>query len=98
MELKSQDQKNHELYEEYKKINSRFRNDNLTLLEQKFNIKSQNTKAIDSLSARQDSNTKRRYLYATNFAINNKDYEVAPYTLSEIYDINLKYLDTIQNQ
>jgi hypothetical protein len=90
--------KNHELYEEYKKINSRFRNDNLTLLEQKFNaIKSQNTKAIDSLSARQDSNTKRRYLYATNFAINNKDYEVAPYvTLSEIYDINLKYLDTIQ--
>jgi hypothetical protein len=100
MELKSQDQKNHELYEEYKKINSRFRDDNLTLLEQKFNaIKSNNTKAIDSLSARQDSNTKRRYLYATNFAINNKDYEVAPYiTLSEIYDINLKYLDTIQNQ
>jgi hypothetical protein len=67
MELKSQDQKNQELYEEYKKINSRFRNDNLTLLEQKFNaIKSNNTKAIDS-HARQDSNTKRRYLY-TNFA------------------------------
>jgi hypothetical protein len=38
MELKSQDQKNHELYEEYKKINSRFRNDNLTLLEQKNSI------------------------------------------------------------
>jgi hypothetical protein len=34
MELKSQDQKNQELYEEYKKINSRFRDDNLTLLEQ----------------------------------------------------------------
>jgi hypothetical protein len=33
MELKSQDQKK-ELYEEYKKINSRFRDDNLTLLEQ----------------------------------------------------------------
>jgi hypothetical protein len=29
--------KNHELYEEYKKISSRFRDDNLTLLEQKFN-------------------------------------------------------------
>ena len=90
--------KNQELYEEYKKVSSRFRDDNLTLLEQKFNaIKSQNTKAIDSLSVKQDSNTKRRYLYATNFAINNKDYEVAPYiTLSDIYDINLKYLDTIQ--
>lgn len=90
--------KNQDLYEEYKKISSRFRDDNLTLLEQKFNaIKSKNTKAVDSLSAKQDSNTKRRYLYATNFAINNKDYEVAPYvTLSDIYDINLKYLDTIQ--
>jgi hypothetical protein len=90
--------KNQELYEEYRKVSSRFRDDNLTLLEQKFNaIKSKNTKAIDSLSVKQDSNTKRRYLYATNFAINNKDYEVAPYiTLSDIYDINLKYLDTIQ--
>ncbi|WP_016991047.1 DUF4369 domain-containing protein [Flavobacterium sp. ACAM 123] len=90
--------KNQELYEEYKKISSRFRDDNLNLLEQKFNaIKSNNTKAVDSLSVKQDSNTKRRYLYATNFAINNKDYEVAPYiTLSDIYDINLKYLDTIQ--
>ncbi len=36
-------------------------------------------------------------MYATNFAINNKEYEVAPYiALSEIYDINMKYLDTIQ--
>jgi hypothetical protein len=90
--------KNQELYEEYKKISSRFRDDNLTLLEQKFNaIKRKNTKAVDSLTARQDSNTKRRYLYVTNFAINHKDYEIAPYiTLSDIYDINLKYLDTIQ--
>jgi hypothetical protein len=40
---------------------------------------------------------KRKYLYATNFAINNKDHEVAPYiALAEIYDINLKFLDTIQ--
>ncbi|MEZ7503808.1 DUF4369 domain-containing protein [Flavobacterium sp. Arc2] len=90
--------KNQELYEDYQKINSRFRDTNLTLLEQKFNaIKNNNKKAIDSLSAKQDSNTKRKYLYATNFAINNKDYEVAPYVaLSDIYDINLKYLDTIQ--
>jgi hypothetical protein len=35
-------------------------------------------------------------LYATNFAINNKDYEVAPYiALSEIYDINLKDLKLV---
>ena len=90
--------KNQELLDEYKKINSRFKDENLTLIEQKFNaIKSKNTIAIDSLSAKQDSNIKRKYLYATNFAINNKDHEVAPYiALSEIYDINIKYLDTIQ--
>ena len=40
---------------------------------------------------------KRKYLYTTNFAVNNGDYEVAPYVaLAEIYDINLKFLDTIQ--
>ncbi|SFF16738.1 DUF4369 domain-containing protein [Flavobacterium xueshanense] len=90
--------KNQEIYEEYKKINSRFTNENLSLIEKKFNaIKSQNTKAVDSLSAKQDSNIKRKYLFATNFALNNRNFEVSPYiALSEIYDINVKYLDTIQ--
>jgi len=90
--------KNQELFDEYKKINSRFSDENLTLIEQKFNaIKSKNTKALDSLNARQESNIKRKYLYATNFAVNNKEHEIAPYiALSEIYDINVKYLDTIQ--
>lgn len=90
--------KNQEIYEEYKKINSRFTDESLVLIEKKFNaIKSQNTKAVDSLSAKQDSNIKRKYLFATNFALNNRDFEVAPYiALSDIYDINVKYLDTIQ--
>lgn len=90
--------KNQEKYEEYQQINSRFRNENLDLIEQKFiAIKNKNTKALDSLNARQDNNTRRKYLFATNFAINNKEYDVSPYiALSEIYDINVKYLDTIQ--
>lgn len=90
--------KNNDLFEEYKKINSRFTDENLTLIEKKFNaIKNNNTKAIDSLNAKQDANTKRKYLFATNFAINNRNYDVAPYiALSDIYDINIKYLDTIQ--
>jgi len=90
--------KNQDKFEEYKKINSRFRDESLTLIEQKFKaFKNNDTKATDSISARQDANIRRKYLFATNFAINNRDYEVAPYiALSEIYDINLKYLDTIQ--
>jgi hypothetical protein len=90
--------KNHEKYEEYQKINSRFRDENLDMIELKFKaLKNNNTKAVDSLNAKQDSNTKRKYLFATNFAINNSDLEVSPYiALSDIYDINVKYLDTIR--
>lgn len=91
--------KNQELYEEYKKTTSRYKDENLTLIEAKFKaIKKQNLKAIDSLSKLQDLNLKRKYLYAVNFAMNNKDHEIAPYiALAEVYDINIKYLDTIQN-
>ena len=90
--------KNQDLYLEYKKIDLRFRDENLDLIEKKFNaLKSQNTKAVDAINEKQNSNIKRKYLFATNFAINNKDHEIAPYiALSEIYDINIKYLDTIQ--
>ncbi|MFL9830806.1 DUF4369 domain-containing protein [Flavobacterium sp. ST-87] len=91
--------KNHDLYEEYKKTSARYKDENLTLIEQKFKaIKRKDSKAIDSLSQLQDLNLKRKYLFAINFAINNKDYEIAPYIgLAEVYDINIKYLDTIQN-
>ncbi len=90
--------KNHELYEEYKKMSSRFKDENLTIIEEKFRAyRLKNQKAFDSLNARQEINTKKKYLFATNFAVNHKDYEIAPYiALSDIYDINIKYLDTIQ--
>ncbi|WP_291102861.1 MULTISPECIES: DUF4369 domain-containing protein [unclassified Flavobacterium] len=90
--------KNQDLFEEYKKINSSFNDKNLDLIEQKFNaLKNKNARMVDSLGTIQDSNIKRKYLFATNFAINNRDHELAPYiALSEIYDINIKYLDTIQ--
>ena len=90
--------KNQDLYYEFKKVDNRFQEEELGLIEKKFNaIKSNNEKEIATITAKQESNIKRKYLYATNFIINNKDYEVAPYlALSEIYDINMKYLDTIQ--
>jgi hypothetical protein len=89
--------KDQDLYYEYKKVDKRFQDESLTLIEKKFNaMKNKNESELTSIVAKQETNIKRKYLYATNFAINNKDYEVAPYiALSEIYDINLKYLDTI---
>ena len=89
---------NHDLYEEFRKINTQFKDENLTIIEQKFKAtKFNNIKKLDSLRTKEESNIKRRYLYATNFAVNHKDHEVSPYiALSEIYDINIKFLDTIQ--
>ena len=41
---------------------------------------------------------RRKYLYTTNFAINNKDSEVSPYlALTEIYNARINLLDTINN-
>jgi len=90
--------KNQDKYGEYKKVASRFNDQNLHLIEARFRaFKANNIKTIDSISEAQAQILKRRYLYATNFAINNKDLEVSPYiALTEISDINLKYIDTIQ--
>ncbi len=90
--------KNQEKYDEYRKVISRFNDENLTLMELKFKaFKTNNIKTIDSIDEKQSINLKRRYLFSTNFALNNKNYEVAPYiALTDIADINLKYLDTIQ--
>lgn len=90
--------KNQEIYEEYKKLASKFKDENLNLIEAKFYAtKYQNVAKIDSINEKMIINTKRKYLYAANFALNHKDAEVSPYiVLSEIQDINLKYLDTIQ--
>jgi len=90
--------KNQDKYDEFKKIMSRFNDEDLSLLERKFNAyKNHNGTQMDSIVKKQEINTRRKYLYVTNFAITNNAMEVAPYVaLTEIPDINLKYMDTIQ--
>lgn len=87
--------KNQELYDEFKKVKSRFTETNLDITEEQLNAYKENKKV--ATQERYDANLKRQYLYAINFALNNKDYEIAPYiALSEIPDANIKFLDTIQ--
>ncbi len=90
--------KNQAKYEEYRKVIARFNDENLSLLEQKFKaIQNKNVSATAILEEKQKQNIKRRYLFVTNFALNNRTMEIAPYlALTEISDINLKYLDTVQ--
>lgn len=90
--------KNQALYDEYKKVVSRFVDQDLDLIEKRINaLKNNKIEEAARIEEEQKGILKRKYLYTTNFAVNHDDYEVAPYVaLAEIYDINLKYMDTIQ--
>ena len=84
---------------EYKEMMKRFNEKNLELIQKNLLAqKAQNEDSIQASVEQYENLLKRRYLYTVNFAINNKDYEVAPYlAISEVYDANIKYLDTIYN-
>ncbi|HEU4496753.1 MAG TPA: DUF4369 domain-containing protein [Flavobacterium sp.] len=90
--------KNQKLFEDYKKIMSRFKDAQLALTEQKLRAFQFKKEAPADLDEKNADNLKRRYLFSINFAMNNRDYEIAPYiALAEVSDANLKYLDTINN-
>jgi hypothetical protein len=84
---------------EFKGITSRFNDQNLELIVAKFDAqKSGDSAQIEKANQVSDNLLRRKYLYAINFAMNNKNSEIAPYiALSEIYNANVKYLDTIYN-
>lgn len=90
--------KNQELYDEYRKVISRYVDQDLSLIQKKLlAYKDNKMDQMGEYESQQKDILKKKYLYTTNFAVNHADYEVAPYVaLAEIYDINLKYLDTIQ--
>lgn len=88
---------NQEKLEEYRTIAKRFNNDNLDLIKESFEAdRSGNDSLLIQAINKQNNLTRRKYLYTINFAVNNKDKEVAPYLmLSHAYDANTKYLDTV---
>ncbi|MBP0905125.1 DUF4369 domain-containing protein [Mariniflexile gromovii] len=87
------------IFEEYKLMRSRFNEQDLDLIKEKFEaLKKGDTSKSKDIQKKSDSNLKRRYLFTVNFALNHKDSEVAPYlALTEIYNAQVKYLDTINN-
>ena len=78
---------------------SKFINRNLELIKENFEAyKANDTALADKTRKMHEGLEKRKYLYTVNFAINNKDSEVAPYlALTELYNANIKLLDTINN-
>jgi hypothetical protein len=87
------------IFEEYKLMMSRFNEQYLDLIKEKFESqKDGDSTTVNSVQDKLDKQLKRRYLFTVNFALNNKDSEVAPYlALTEIYNARIKYLDTINN-
>jgi len=91
--------KQQEKFEEFNTIISKFNNQSLELIKERFEAQQSNdTSKLNTLNKKADNILKRKYLYAINFALNNKDSEVSPYVaIAEIYNANIKYLDTIYN-
>ncbi|MDW5289915.1 DUF4369 domain-containing protein [Formosa sp. PL04] len=91
--------KNQVFLDEYNLINSKISNARLDLIKAKFEAtRAQDSVKIDSIINYDMNLIKRKYLYTVNYAINHSGAEIAPYlALSEIYDANVKWLDTINS-
>ncbi|MDC8004514.1 DUF4369 domain-containing protein [Aureisphaera galaxeae] len=88
---------NHEKLEQYLTLLERYQNKKLDLIEQGLNaLKEGNDSLVNVIQTQQEKLLMSRYLATVNYALNQAEYEVAPYLmLTEAYDANIKYLDTI---
>jgi hypothetical protein len=92
---------NQVLLQEYRSISRKFDEQNLNYVKGYLNaIQTKLDDAvIDSIQTGIDNLLKRRYLYTLNFASNNGDNVIAPYiALTEVYDANIKLLDTVASK
>lgn len=89
--------KQQKILEDYRKVLTRYNDKNLDLIKEKFEAQKAND-SLKIIANQKAANNllKSKYLYTVNFAIANKDSEVAPYlALTEIADAQIKWLDTI---
>ncbi|MCV6629299.1 MAG: DUF4369 domain-containing protein [Flavobacteriaceae bacterium] len=89
----------HELLQEYRGMMRKFNNKNLDFIKASFLAKKNgDSLEVDSIQKLINKNKLRQYLFSLNYALTHKDSYISPYiALSEVYDANVKYLDTINN-
>lgn len=89
----------HKKLEEYRKVMTNINKKNLEMMQVATSTENPlDSLQLDSLKQRSDRNIQRGYLFAINFALNNKDSYIAPYiAINEVPDANRKYLDSISN-
>ncbi len=88
-----------DLLNEYKDVIARFSDKNLNLMQANFVAQKENDSiALDSIIRKSNTLIKRKYAYIIQFAMNNKDSEIAPYlALYEMPNANPKYIDSVYN-
>ena len=86
--------------DKFLKINNQFKNQRLEFIKKEFDARqSKNIDLIENLEEDYNRMIRRKYLYTTNFALSNSDSEAAAYiALTELYDANIKLLDTINKK
>lgn len=96
-EIKGSEQQ--KTFEEYQTVVDKINNRYLYNFKEQFEArKAGDTAKLNILIKESNNSLKRKYLYTVNFALNNKNSEVAPYlALTEIYNARIDYLDTINN-
>ena len=90
---------NQELLDNLREIQQKFNNQKLDLMKEEFEARKANSQdSIDMVAKKLKNWERKKYLYATNFAVKNADFEVAPYiALTDLFDANIGLLDTINN-
>lgn len=90
---------NDKTLKEYLKLKERYINKNLNLIEDRLKLNTQkDDSAAVAIDNKQRALLSSKYFATINFALNNNESEVSPYLmLSEVYDSNIKYMDTVYN-
>ncbi len=90
---------NQDLLDNFNEIQQKFNNQKLDLMKEEFEARKANSQdSIDMVAKKLKSWERKKYLYATNFAVKNANFEVAPYiALTDLFDANIGLLDTINN-
>jgi len=91
--------KNQEKLIEYKKIIDRYSDQNLELIGKEYIARQKGEDSLAlALKKSQKSIISKKYLATISFALNNNDYEIAPYLMvSYVNNSRLKYLDSVYN-
>ncbi len=99
LKAKVKGSENQKLLDDFSDMQQQFNNQKLDLVKEEFEARKAGSQdSIDIVAKKLKNWQRKKYLYTTNFAVKNANYEVAPYiALTELVNANVKLLDTINN-